>query len=286
MQHATEAIGVPFARGLNVSETKYAAEVNSVTGLTAPTLRIKDIGGLALASAVAARRMGDTIVSLIPTGACISSVSGGVIEGWDMYGQYVAQTVAAAGTSTIAFAGVVKYPADALWVERYGLPYKYSAAAAAPNADVTITASGPSADARGTFVYAGAFGADGWADVPVPYVADRDALFGAPYADRFDLAVASRYATALAVVGTINNTGAIALTIPTSGLASQVPCTVTFPDGTTVRAITNSVVNHTLSPVWMSQYANVVPDVDKLVAVSFDWPQFAGVYANLTGSLV
>lgn len=276
MQLAPKSIGVPFSRPLNVAETKYAADVDAQTGFCAPYLVLPDIDGDAVD---AGKAMGATAVCPCQTGACVSSVTGGVVVGWDMYGQYIEETIGAASDGTIAFAGLTSYPADALWTNQYGLPYKYSAAAATPNASITITPSAADEDSRGTIAYSGAY-TNGEATVEVPYVADRDALFGAPYDTRFATPAA---AADDEFAGTVASTGAISITQTLVADTSQYVF-YTFADGYQVRYDNGAdTVNHTLSALWMSQYAADWADVDVLVSAVTE----AGtkIVINLTGSL-
>lgn len=278
MQVATEAIGAPFGRPLNVADMNFAADVDVATGMTAPTLQIADIEGLAIT-----KPMGVASICPVATGACVGSTTGGDVTGWDMYGQLITETVAAAGVSTIAFAGIVGAPDDAVWVNQFGLPYKYLGDAASPNADVTITAPDPAEDARGTFAFGGTFVDTDpmkYTEVEVPYIADRAELMGAPYASRFETTAA---VAETVMVGTIDNTGAIAIT--TTLIADDSTQQVySFPDGGTV-AVDNGAgtLNYTLSPLWMSKYARNITDVDTLVSGSTN--HGSSIAVNLTGSV-
>lgn len=275
MQIAPEALtGVP-GRNLNVADMKYVYDIDHRNGLALPTIQLSDIDAMG----VFARRMGNVGVCPVATGACVSSATGGVVYGFDMYGQYIQQTVGVGGTSTIAFAVVTEAPADALWANQFGLPYKYSDAAAAPNADVTITASGADADSRGTFAYAGSLTAGEYTEVEVPYMIDTDAPYGAPYNTRFDTTAA---VASTEFAGTVNNTGAIAIT-KTLIADDSAFITLSFADGTTVRtANAAEAYNHTLNPLWMSKYASVA-DVDKIVTGVTE--HGSPITVNLTGSL-
>lgn len=287
-QQSTQAIGAPFSRRLNVSDMNYAYEVDTKTGFCAPVIAIADIAGVSVGFG---KKMGETDVCPIATGACVSSPAGGLVEGWDMYGQFVAEIVAPGGTSTIAFAGITGAPSDAQWANRFGLPYKWKADAATPNQDVTLAPPADDEDSRGTFSFGGSFNDTdpySFTEVEVPYIADRTALFGVPYSERFDATTEERFATDIEVTATVDAAGAVAVTIASTG-SNETPATITFPDGTTVRGASGSIVNHTLSPLWMSKYARQIGDdqtsLDRLIAVAFDWPVFRNVNAVVSGSL-
>jgi hypothetical protein len=228
-------------------------------------------------------KMGQGSTCPVPWGACVSSVTGGVVAGSDMYGQLVRETVGAAGTSKIAFAAITSGPADAKWVNKFGLPYKYVATNAETPGDITITAPAADGDNRGTFVYSGAFSGTHIATVTVAYKADISNLMGDPYAPRF--ASAAIDSATLAVTATyVPATGVMTVTVPASTPAG-VKTTVTFPDGHTERGVAGTPLVHTLSPVWRSQYGDVInaAAADRLVAVSFDGSFIKNVYADVTG---
>jgi hypothetical protein len=273
MQLATQQIGAPFARPLNVKDMGYAYEVDSGSGLCEPTLWLVDIDGT---PAFQQKLMGDVNVCPVSTGACVVSAAGGEIIGYDMYGQFVKETVAAAGTTKIAFAGIVTGPDDVMWTNKFGLPYKYKGAHPVPNAANTITASAADGDARGTFVTTADISKG--AHVSVPYVADLTALFGAPYADRFK---SGTRVAPVTMAGTINVSGVIAITktLIADGSRNQF---YTLPDGqqiTTPNAA--GTVNATLSKLWMSKYARTITNVDTLVRGGTE--NGTSILVNLTG---
>jgi hypothetical protein len=273
MQLATQQIGAPFARPLNVKDMGYAYEVDSGNGMCEPTLWLIDIDDV---SVLEAKPMGDAYMCVVGTGACVTSVAGGEVIGFDMYGQYVRETLAAGTPSKIAFAGIVTCPDDTKWVSQFGLPYKYRTAHPVPNAANTITASAADGDARGTFVTTADI-SEG-AHVSVPYVADLTALFGAPYAERFK---SGARVAPVTMVGTINVSGNITITktLIADGSRNQF---YTLPDGQQIRtANAAGPVNAKLSPLWMSKYARTITDVDTLVRGGTE--NGTSILVNLTG---
>lgn len=277
MQHAAQALAAPPATPLNVADMEYIYDVDHRNGLAVPTLQLMDIDALGVFSSV----MGQIGICPVATGACVASTTGGDVIGFDMYGQYIEETVGAAGTSTIAFYGVLSAPADALWANQFGLPYKYTGAAAAPNADVTVTVPDAEEDARGTFAYEGGdLVATGYIEVEVPFMVDMDEPYGAPYKTRF--ATADRVAST-EFAGTVNSSGVIAIT-KTLIADDSAFIILSFADGTTLRTANEAdTVNATLKPLWMSQYSKVA-DVDKIVTGVTE--HGSPITVNLTGSLV
>lgn len=281
MQHATEAIGAPFSRPLRFEqESMYVYDIDHRSGLAMPTLQIADIAG------VAAKVMGEALVCPVATGACVSSTTGGEVVGWDMYGQLVKETVAAAGTSKIAFAGLTSSPADAVWANQYGLPYKYSAAAATPNADVTITASAADGDSRGTFTFGGTLvdtDPPKYTEVQVPYMVDMSWPFGEAYAPRYETAAA---VAAQTFAATIDNTGAIAITqIAITNDDSAI--VYQFPDGGQItQAAGAATVNYMLSPLWLDKYRRAQElDMNEDGLVRAATIQGTHVKVDLTGTI-
>lgn len=277
MQLAPEGPGQPMGHQSYVP-AMYAYDVAHRSGVADITIKLQDLEALTMPFV----DMADAIVCPVSTGACVSSTTGGVVKGFDMYGQYIEETVGAAGTSTIAFASVHEAPADAAWANQFGLPYAYAGAAPNPNADVTFTAPAADEDARGTFAYGGSLAAP--VEVAVPYLTVRDNLMGDPYAPRF--ATTDREAETT-MAATIDNTGAIAITKTLIADDSAVQV-YTFPDGGTV--VTDNAaeaLNYTLSPLWMSKYAKqVVLEAVKDTLVSGSTPAGTSIKVNLTGDLV
>ena len=214
----------------------------------------------------------------VPTGATIASVTGGVVIGYDMYGQYITETVGAAGTSDTAFLTVLAAPADALWVSEYGLPYRY-ADDPAPPADVTYVAPA-NLNERGTFTWGGTYPATvvhNYTVDPVNMFGDTMANFASP-----DAIAADTFAA------TVDETGAIEITT-TLVADSSTKVIFTFPDGKTVVADNGAgTVNYTLSPLWMSKYAAIIADNDSFLDTMIRAATNAGthVIVDVTGSLV
>lgn len=211
----------------------------------------------------------------VGTGAAVASVTGGAIAGFDMYGQYITETVGVAGTSVACYSSIAFGPADLLWTNTFGLPYKH----ASNNSPVNITYVAPTGvNGRGSFTWGGAFPAE----VAHDYVVDRVNMFGDVRADR---------PTPLAevtMVGTINNTGAIAITTTEVADGSST-LLFTFPadqGGSVEAANAAGTVNYQLSSLWMSKYSgNAWTDalIDDLVrGVSKNGTP---IKVDLTGSL-
>lgn len=287
MQLATSRQGQPLGRPSITPGAAYVYDLSHRDGLFVGTLYVQDISGEPLNL----NDMAESGVCPVATGACISSAGGGDITGYDMYGQLVTETVAAAGTSTIAFAFVTDAPADALWANQFGLPYMYAADAPTPNTDVTIIPPDDAEDARGTFTFGGTFLDEDppqQTPVEVPYVVDKMNVFGTPYAERY--AAGTVGSTPLAVTGTIDDDGLITLAIPAAVLGKPTGFTATFADGHTVRGdLGVTPLTHTLSPLWMSQYAQAIADdadaLGRLVAIGFDAAEAKSMYVPLTGEV-
>lgn len=255
-------------------EPVYVFEIDSQTGLATPTVFVNDIEGALI------HNMGHTAICPVPMGACVTSTTGGLIQGFDAYGEYIEETVAGAGTSTIAFAAVTAAPTDAEWVNQFGLPYKRLSGT---TTGITYTIHASDEDERGTFVVDG--GVSGPTEIELSYIADKNNPFGDSYATRY--ASGTIGDTTLAVTATIDAEGDIVVTLPTTG-GVETPATVTFPDGRTIRGVTDDTVSHRLSPLYLSKYRDVInTDAfhDRLVAVAFDNTDFKAVYADVTGSL-
>lgn len=273
MQHATQQLGVPFARPTNVSDVQYVYDIEHRSGLATPSIHLIDLDGV---SVFDGKPMGDSCVCPMQTGACVSSVAGGSVEGWDMYGQFVQETLSAGATSKIAFAGVTSGPADLEWENRYGLPYKWIAADASQDADIVMTPPAADGDARGTFIYQGTDTL-----IELRYIADREMPFGEPYAERFK---SGERVARVTFVGTINAAGAIAVTkVAIADGARNI--FLTMPDGQTIRLLNGpGVVNYQLPPLWMSKYADTITDIDKLVRGSTE--NGTPIIVDLTGALI
>lgn len=282
VQLAPAAPGQPFGHRSYVPDMAYAYDVAHRNGHFVATVEVIDL------ETVPHVIMGTSGVCPFPWGACVSSAAGGDVQGYDMYGQYVEETLAAGVPGVIAFAAVIGAPADIAWTNVYGLPYAYVADDDDTPVDITITGPDADGDHRGTFVYAGDFTDSGHATVTVAYQAAVGNLMGDPYSTHETNVVGS---VDVAVTGTIEVTGVVTLTIPAATAGFATGFTVTFPDGHTMRGnLGVSPLTHTLSPIWMSQYArNIGGDaaaLDRLVAIGFDDTRFKGLYADLTGSLV
>lgn len=274
VQLATQALGTSLARPLiGLPKDAYVYDIDHRDGLCRATLKLPDIAGYSVFTMV------EGVTGICPSdqGAAVSSVTGGVVVGFDMYGQLITETVGAAGTSKYTFSAVVSGPDDLLWTNVFSLPYKYASGGGAEGTYVVSAAGDP----RGTFEPA----APG-TDVQLNYTVDQTDTFG-NIADRF--ASPAFGSTSFTPTGTVDSAGACAITLPTTG-GTEVSCVVTFPDGTILTGDTGSVVNHTLSAVWMSQYAKVIRDdadaLANLVTVDALGNDRSPVYVALTGSLV
>lgn len=239
-----KSMGVPRADDNNTKT--YVYDIDHRTNLCIAQVHILDIDAVLV---------DDTPECPVPTGATISSVTGGVIQGYDMYGQYIEETVAAAGTSNVAFYAVVDAPADALWANEFGLPYRHASSAAAP-ANVTYVAP-TGLNGRGTFTWGSTFPAT----VTHNYTVERTNMFGD---------VRSQFASGAAIadvtmVGTINSAGAIAITqtLVADG-SSWAKFTVPDEAGSGrqhVVANGASTINLQLSPLWLQKYARAGNEV-------------------------
>lgn len=239
-QLATESIGFgPGGFGMPAvdgnTKRSYCYDIEHRNGMCIYEAQINDIDGISV-------ELG--IVCPCATGARISSVTGGVIIGFDMYGQYITETVGAAGTSVVCFKSVVSAPADALWTNTFGLPYRYSADDGVP-ANVTYIA--PSGfNGRGAFTYGGA------ADAAVlQYTADQDNLFG----DVRPLLPATPAALdSVGFVATLSLAGVLTITAIEVADGSD---TVTYvlPDGQVhIEDNAAATLVYNFSPLYITQY--------------------------------
>lgn len=282
MQLAPASPSQPIGHNSHVPNMEYAYDVVHRTGLVTATLKVASITGTPIKGA----RMGVSVVCPIDTGACVSSATGGIVTGTDMYGQPVRETVGIAGTSEIAFAAIQSAPADAQWANQFGLPYKYLDDATPPATNITITAPASDGDARGTFVVVSPALTSVYQDIQLNYVADKLNLMGDAYASRW--ASDPVGSLTVSVTATLDPTGEAVVTIPEAGTPASA-VTVTFPDGHTVRGTSGTEITHQLSPIWMSQYAKAIGTdedaLNKLIAVGFDNTAYEGVYATVTGGV-
>lgn len=277
MQLATQAIGVPFGRAHNVGDIRYAYDVSYRAGLAVPTVKVDDISGVAV-NAVPGSDMAEAAICPVDVGACVTSTAGGTLVGWDMYGQMVMEDVAAAGTSTIAFAGLVDAPEDAQWVNQFGLPYMWKAAAADDPGGVTYVPPAEDEDARGTFTVDA--GVTEPTDVQLYYVADQVALLGVPYANRF--ASPEFDTSTLEVTGAITAGGLATVTIPSTG-GTEVPCQIMWGDGTYDYALSGTAPTHQYGGLWLSQYGRSITEpqqMSQFVTVDPLGNEYAPVYVT------
>lgn len=270
MQRATEAIGVAPSTPLNVSDMHYVYDIAHRDGQVTATILVDDI-----AWPVSKNMLGDVAVCPVKTGALVASVGGGLVEGWDMYGQYVQEVIGAAARSTIAFAGITQGPGDLLWVNQWGLPYKWLSGSMP---GITIVAPADDKDARGTFFVIANVAEP--TEIDLNYKADQTAPFGKPYATRF---ASGERVSDVTMLGTINEAGVIAITktLIADGSRSQF---YTMPDGqpiTTPNAA--GTVNYTIPSLWMSKYARTIIDVDTLVRGSTE--NGTSILVNLSGDV-
>lgn len=218
----------------------------------------------------------DVDVCPVGTGAKVGSVSGGVVAGYDMYGQYQKETVGAAGTSVACYSAIATAPADALWVNEFGLPYTYASDTA--TGDVSYVAP-TGINKRGSFVFSGDFPDEATHD----YIVDRVNMFGDNSAD---FAGGQPGEAAVIVAATVDNTGVIAITQTALGDGSA-SITYRFPDsGQITQADGAATVNYTLSPLWMSKYARnqILEEVlDGLIRAASDIGTH--VIVDLTGGI-
>lgn len=271
VQLASAAVGGAPATNSHVPNMKYAYDVVERGGRAIPTIKVDDIAGAVAANGIA---MFDGIKCKVDTGALISSAAGGVVEGFDMYGQFMRETIAAAGTGTLAFAYITSWPADALWVNAFGLPYKF---VSSTQAGITYTAHSADTDERGTFVVDG--GVTAPTEVTLDYIADTTNLMGDAYASRYaSVAFDNDNAT---IVGTINmTTGAVSIDTAVVADAGD-NLTFFFPDGavvTVANAAAAGAVARTMNALWFSKYKRTLPqdNIDDLIS-------FRGSNANVTG---
>jgi len=248
----------------------YVYDIEHRSGLAMPTLYLYDIDGSL------AYPMGKSIRCPVDVGACVAG--GGLVKGYDMYGQYVEDD-----SGTVAFASIVEADPGATWTNQFGLPYRYLAEAATPNADVTITPPDDDAgDARGTFAFAGTLPGE----FVVPYMVDQTQTFGKPYSDRMK---SPEFDTqTLTVNGTVTSAGLVTIPIPSTG-GTEVPCQVRYPDGFEEYKLTGATSTHTLSELWMAQYGRQIgadsAALKRLVTVDPLGNEYAPVYVTLTGNV-
>lgn len=241
-------------RDSHVPAMKYAMDVTVGSGIARPTMALEGIAGVAVSTHV----MGDVGVCPVSCGACVSSTTGGLVQGYDMYGQYIEETVAAEGTSTIAFAGILAAPADAVWADQYGLPYKYAGAAAdAPAGVVTYTEPASDEDARGTFALDTPLATGVRDEVELYYLADTENLMGDAYATRF---ASPDRVSAVTEAGTLNkSTGVGSITKVASSDTSGIRW-YTLPDGQVLESNDSAgALAFTLSSLYISKYGAVLP---------------------------
>ena len=274
VQRATQALGTSLARPLlGLPKDAYVYDIEHRTGLCIASVDLPDITGIGMNEV----GMGATSICPIDLGAAVQSATGGPVLGYDMYGQTVVEILGAGVPSKYTFAGVIGGPDDLAWLNVFSLPYKW---ASGGGAEGTYTPPAADGDPRGTFEPAAA------GLTQLNYTVDQTDTFG-NMQDRF--ASPAFGSEAFAPTGTIDNTGACAITIPSTG-GTELPCTVTFPDGRVISAQTGTPVNYTLAPLWMSKYAKVIgADADalaNLVTVDALGNDRAPVYVGLTGSLL
>jgi hypothetical protein len=261
MQHALQSVGQTPATPSIVPGNAYVYDIEHRSGQVDATIHAYDISAILVAGTLGC-----------PGGnsAAVASVTGGVVIGMDFYGQFVSETVAADGTSDYTFSRVIVAPADALWTNTYGLPYKYLSG----GDDVgTYVASATAGDPRGTFTPATI--ADG--EFKLNYIADRTALYGQPMSERF---TSGDIVTGAAAAGTISATGAISITtVEVAGAGAEL--TFFFPNGHTItvaNAAATAAVVYQLPRLWVSQYMKQLDTaaIDRLVT-------YQGTNTNVTG---
>jgi len=167
MQLGPQSVGMAPPKPSIVRGAAYVYDVAHRNGLVTSTLKGQDIAGVSVAA-----------LNMCPGGmaAAVTSVTGGAVQGFDMYGQIITEVVGAAGTSKYTFSHVIDAPADALWANVFGLPYKWASGGTVN----TYTPPAADGDPRGTVAPATAGN-----DIVLDYTADTAMLYGEPLADRF-----------------------------------------------------------------------------------------------------
>lgn len=271
-QLATEGGGFG-PRGLGVpgvddnNKKTYVYDIDHRTNQCIATIKLMDI------SAVDA-----SVVEACPisTGAKVTGT--GDIAGYDMYGQYQKETLA--GASVLTYSSIAYAPPGTLWVNEFGLPYRHAANAGLP-ADVTYVApSDP--ERRGTFTYGGDLSEP--TEVTLDYTVDRVNMFG----DHSDLFASGDPIADVTMAGTVDNTGAVAITV-TQVADSSSHITFTGPAPAFPVTVDNAAgtVNALLGLLWIQQYArpgNQLLDevIDGLIAGTTE--NGTAVIVDLTGS--
>lgn len=152
--------GVPGANDNN--DKSYVYDIDHRSDQCVAVTKVMDIAGIPVSLGISCP---------VGTGAAVTSVTGGDIGGFDMYGQYITETVAAAGTSVATYQALAFGPDDLLWANIFGLPYRH----AADNAPADIVYTPPAGvDGRGKFTWGGTFPAEAKHD----YTVDRVNMFG------------------------------------------------------------------------------------------------------------
>lgn len=279
VQLATQAPGQPMGHTSYTSYSAYVYDVEHRGGLAMPTIALMDLETVTMPFV----DMAEAVVCPVATGACVTSTAGGMVIGYDMYGQMIYEDIAAAGTSTIAFASIIVAPDDASWVNTFGLPYK-RLDASHDSTNVAFTDASDTGDSRGLFTYATALAEP--VEVEIAYKVDRKELFGAPYAERF--ASAEFDTSTMTIAGTIDATGAVSIAIPSAG-PTEVPCQVSLPGVGTVYAMSGAAVNVQLPALWMNQYGEQIGDdpllLGNLITVDPLGNEYAPVYVQLVGTV-
>jgi len=233
MQIAPQSVGMAPPKPSIVKGASYAYDVDYKLGLVSATLKGQDIAGVLVATTPACSG---------GLSAAVTSDEGGVVHGFDMYGQSIIETLAVSTPSKYTYSRILAAPADTVWTNVYGLPYKWE------SGGTVNTYAGPAADGdpRGTVTPATA-----GADIVLDYIADQANMFGQPLSERF---ASPERVTPVTFTGTMDAAGAISITT-TLVADGSTKVKYTMPDGALVIAANGAgTVAYQLSPVHMSQY--------------------------------
>jgi len=244
MQQAPQSVGMAPPKPSITPDAAYAYDIDYRNGVCAATILVTPVTG-------------DPVWPLatppVSGIACaVRSAAGGSISGFDMYGQFCAETLTAGVNSEYTYARILSGPADLVWRTTFGLPYKW---ASGGNTDADYTWAGPSAsgDPRGTVTIAN-LTADVFTEAKLDYVVDMTQLYGEPLADRF--ATADRIADT-ATTATFNlGDGTVVVTVAAVADSSET-IVFTMPDGAPIRVANEAgTINYTVPALWLSMYGS------------------------------
>lgn len=274
MQRNPAHIGVAPPKPMHVPDLRYVYDAIQ-NGRVTVSHKFTDIGGTTVASTPACPE---------PWGATVQSAAGGDVIGYDYLGQRTKVTLGAGVPGNKALAWIESAPADAVWLSIFGLPYLAHGTPALDDisgSGVNLTAAAPgTGDERGLWEATTAVTGD-W--VEFSYAVNTTNLHGDAY---IDIASAAIDSNDTSMVGTVDNTGAVAITtVAVTGAGTNLH--FHFPDGGYVKAANGAgTVNYTIAPLWMQQYAKRSSAIDEDVLITWcgDDANIGG-HVDLTGDV-